>query len=161
MSLMPLLRLLNWIWMHPKNKLLDHNPVIMIVSGYTISRKSSTETPDHSEWVTTSLWENPRCSSPKYSVPDLSNFIVIWYIIVVLWFYMYTVFTGVSSDDPGYDSSLVMISAHTCTGQRCLPFLHRFTVDFLTPFLCVLNVGDNLSVRFWQPLMCSRLRCFL
>ena len=149
MSLMPLLRLLNWIWMHPKNKLLDHNPVIMIVSGYTISRKSSTETPNHSEWVTTSLWENPRCSSPKYSVPDLSNFIVIWYIIVVLWFYMYTVFTGVSSDDPGYDSSLVMISDQTFTWHICLPVHHWVTVAFWTPLFCILNFGDTLYAKVY------------
>ena len=60
-------------------------------------------------------------SSLKESVSDLSDLAVVWDVIVVLWFYTHTVFTGVLSDDPGYKLSLVTISAQTCTGKRCFP----------------------------------------
>ena len=83
----------------------------------------------------------------KESVPDISDMFVIWDVIVVLWFYTHTVFTGLSSDDPRYESSLVTMYAQNCTGQRCFLFRHWITVVFLTPFFCVLNVGDNLYAR--------------
>ena len=57
-------------------------------------------------------------------MPDLSELVVIWDVIVVLWFSTHTVFTGVSSDDPGYEYSLVNMSVHTFNGQRCLPIHH-------------------------------------
>ena len=74
--------------------------MIMIVSGYTLARKSSMEKLDRSEWVPTSLCDNPRYSSPKESVTELRNFMFIWDVIVVLWFFSHTVFTGLSADDP-------------------------------------------------------------
>ena len=42
------------------------------------------ENPDQSEWVTTSLCENPRRSSPKKIVPDIRYLIVILDDIVFL-----------------------------------------------------------------------------
>ena len=62
----------------------EHHPIIIIVSGFTLARRRSTEKPDRSEWVPTSLYENPRRSSPKESVPKPSDLIVIWDIIVLL-----------------------------------------------------------------------------
>ena len=53
----------------------------------------------------------------KQSVPDLSDLVVIWYVIVVLWFYNHTVFTGVSSDDPEYKYSLVKMYTQKCTSK--------------------------------------------
>ena len=44
-------------------------------------------------------------------MPDLSDLFVIWDVIVVLRFSTHTVFTGVSYDDLGHESSLVTISA--------------------------------------------------
>ena len=86
-------------------------------------------------------------------MPELRNLIFIWDVIVVLWFYTHTVFTGVSSDDPGYDSSLVMMSTQDLTGHRCFPVSFWVTVEFFTPLFCVLNLGDTLSARCMQPLL--------
>ena len=113
---------------------MEHLPMIMIVSEYTLARKSSMEKSDQSEWVPTYFWENPRRSSPKDSVPDLSNLVVIWDVIVVLLFSTHNMFTGVSSEKPGYEYSLGTMSAQTCTGQRCFPVRPWVTVEFLTPF---------------------------
>ena len=66
----------------------------------------------------TSLCENPIRYPLKESVPDLRYLIIIRYVIVVLWLSTHCVFTGVYYDVPGYDSSLVMISSQTSTGQR-------------------------------------------
>ena len=52
---MPLLRLLTLIRMCRRKALLYHRPMIMVVSGYTLARKSYMEKPDQSEWGTTSL----------------------------------------------------------------------------------------------------------
>ena len=57
--------------------------------------------PDQSEWVPTSLCENPIRYSPKDSLPDLRDLILIRDIIV-FFSYTHTVFTGVSYDIPGY-----------------------------------------------------------
>ena len=160
-SLMPLLRSLTWIRMYQRKELLDHRPIIMIVSRYTLARKTAVAKPYQSDWVTTSLWENPRCSSPKVSVPDLSDLVVILDIIVVLWFVTHTVFTGVLYYKPRYEYSLMKMSALTCTRQRCFPVRHWVTVAFLTPFLCVLNVNETLSARFRRPLLCGSSRRFL
>ena len=75
--------------------------MIMIVSGYTLARKSSMAKPDRSEWVPTFFSDNPRHSYPKESVLDLSDMVVILDVIVVLWFPTHNVFTGLLSDDPG------------------------------------------------------------
>ena len=56
---------------------MDHLPMVMIVSRYNMARKSSVENPYRSEWGPTYLCENPRRSSPKYSVPDLIFLIII------------------------------------------------------------------------------------
>ena len=69
--------------------------MIMIVYGYTLSMKISTENTDKKEWVTTSFCENPRRSSLKESIPELNDLIVIWYVIFVLKFSTYTAFIGV------------------------------------------------------------------
>ena len=65
-------------------------------------------------------------------MPDLSDLVAIWDVIVVLWFFTHTVFTGVLSDKPGYESSFVTMSAQNCTGQRRFTVRHWFTVAFLT-----------------------------
>ena len=160
-SLMPFLRSLNWICIYRREAFLDHFPIIKFFSGYILDRNRSLANPDRSEWVPTSLCEKPRSYYPKESVPDPRNLIVIWDVIVVLWFPTHTVFTGVLSDVLGYYSSLLMISAQTCTSKRCLPVHYWITVAFLTPFLCVQNSRDTLSARCIQPLLCSRLRRFL
>ena len=51
--------------------------MITIVSGYTMARRSLMENPDLSEWVPTSLCDNPRRSYPEKSVPEHINLIVI------------------------------------------------------------------------------------
>ena len=158
---MPLLGLLTWIWIYRRKALLDHRPMIMIVSGYTLSKNNLMENPDQSEWVPTSLWENPIRYSPKESVTDLSDLVFIWDVIVVLWFSTHFVFTGVLSDKPGYESSLVTMSAQTCTGQICLPFHHWVNVVLLTPLSCVLNVRETFPTRYRRPLLCGSLRRFL
>ena len=103
----------------------------------------------------TSLCENPIRSSQKKSVTDLRYLIVIWDVMFFLWLSTNTVFTGVYYDVPGYDSSLVMISSQTSTGQRCFPVRHWVTVSFLIPIFCVRNVGDTLSARCMQMLLCG------
>ena len=81
--LMPLLRSLTWIRIYRRKALLSHRPMIMIVSGYTLVRYSSMANPDRMEWVPTYLCENPSLSSPKESVPALSEFVVVCELIVV------------------------------------------------------------------------------
>ena len=75
--------------------------MIMIVYGYTISRKISIENSDRTECVYHSLCENPRLSSPKESITDLSIFIVILDVMVVLQFSTHTLLIGDSYDVPG------------------------------------------------------------
>ena len=67
--------------------------------------------------------------------------------------------TGVSFHVPGYKSSPKIMSVHICTGHRCLPVRHWIIVVFLTPFLCVMRVGDTLLDRYIQPLLCVSFRC--
>ena len=133
---MTLLRLLTWIRMYHRKEFLDHRQMIIIVYGYTINRKSSMENTDWSEWVTTSLCDNTRRSYLKESVPDRSNLIIIWYIIVVLWFYTHNMFTAVSYNVNGYKFSLMMISKKIRTKKKWLHVRHWVTVMFLTPFVC-------------------------
>ena len=147
--------------MYQRKVLLDYCPMIMIVSGYTLARNSSMGKPNRSDWVPTSFLDNQRRSSPKESVPDLCSLVVIWDVMDVLWFYTHNVFTGVSSDEPEYKSSLVMMSAHTCNGQKCFPVLHWVTVAFFNSFFCVTNVRDNLSSRCRRPLLCGSSHRFL
>lgn len=78
---------------------------------------------------------------------DLSDLFLILNVIFVLEFSIHTVFTGVSYDIPGYESSLVTMLEQICTGQRCLPVRYWVTVVFLTPFLCVQNIENTLSAR--------------
>ena len=82
--LIPLLRSLIWMRIYRRKALLAQRPMIMIVSGYILARYSSIANPDRMEWVPTSLCENPSISSPEESVPDLSEFVVICEVIVVL-----------------------------------------------------------------------------
>ena len=89
----------------------------------------------------------------KNSVHYLRNLIVIWDVLVVLWFSTHTVFTGLSSDEPGYNSSLAMMPSHTCTGYGCFPVHQWVSVEFLTLFFCILNGGENLSVRCMQTIL--------
>ena len=70
-------------------------------------------------------------------------------------------FHGVSSDVTGYDSSLNIMSAHICTGHRCLPVRHWVYVAFFTPFLYVLKFGETLYARWIRPMLCVSLRRFL
>ena len=158
---MHLLRLLIWIRMYQRNAFLNHLPMIMVVYGYNPVRKSSMASFDWRWWVPICLCENPSCSSPKESVPDFIDFIVIWDVIFVLGLSTHTVLTGVSSDVSGYEYSLVMMSVHICTGQRCLPVCHWVIVEFSAPFLCVPNIGETLSARWIRPLLCVSLHCFM
>ena len=56
---------------------MENLPMMIIISGYTLSRKSSMENPDRREGVPTSLWENPRRSSLEESMFNLSVLNVI------------------------------------------------------------------------------------
>ena len=71
-----------------------------------------------------SLCENQRCYSPKDSVPNIINFIVILGIIFFFGFSKHTVLTEVFSGVPGYESSLVIILAQICTVPRCMHVHH-------------------------------------
>ena len=73
--LIPLLRLMTWMRIYQRKVLLAHRPIIMIVYGY--GRNSFMEHPDQREWVPTSLCKNPSIYSPKQSVPDLRDLVVI------------------------------------------------------------------------------------
>ena len=86
--------------------------------------------PDRMEWVTTSFCDNPSISSPKESVPALSEFVVICEVIVIFWRSSQTVFTGVPRAVPEYESSRMMISAQMRTGQRFVFVRHCVTVAF-------------------------------
>ena len=81
--MMPFLMSLTWMQIHRRKALLAQRPMIMIVSGYTLARLSSMANTDRMEWVPTCLFENPSLSSPKESVPALSEFVVICEVIVV------------------------------------------------------------------------------
>ena len=52
-------------------------------------------------------------------------------------------FNGVSRVVPEYDFSRMIISAQMCTGKRVVAVRHCVTVAFLTPSLCVRNVGET------------------
>ena len=98
--------------------------MIMIISGYNLARKISMTNPYWSEWVTTFLCDNPRISSPKEIITDLSFLIVIWDFIVVLDFSTHTVLIGYMYYVSGQESSLVIISAHIRTCRRSLNVFH-------------------------------------
>ena len=68
-------------------------------------------------------------------------------MIAVLWCSTQTVFTVVSHVVPGYESSMMIISAHIRIGHIFLVVRYCVTVAFLTPFFCVQNIGDTLSAR--------------
>ena len=74
---MPFLRSLTWIRTHLSNVLLDHSPMIMIVSGKSLDRMIPTENPDQREWFTNSLCEKPCLYFLQESVPDLRDLVVI------------------------------------------------------------------------------------
>ena len=158
---MPLLRSLTWIIMYARNTFLEHLPMIIIVSGYTHTRNISVENNGRREWVPTYLCEKPRRYSLKESVTDLSNFIVIWDVIVIFVISTHTMFPWVSSNVPGYDSILKMMSDHTCNGNSCFNVRHWVTVDFLTPFLCLMKFGWTFSTRWLRPLLCMNSRRFM
>ena len=58
--------------------------MIIIVSIYTLDRNSSMIKPDQRKWVPTYLCENPSLSSPKESVHDPRDLVVILDVIDVL-----------------------------------------------------------------------------
>ena len=74
---MPLLRSLTCMRIYYRKVLLVHRPMIMIVSGYNLDRKSSMSNPDGRKWMPTSLYENTSLSSPKESMPNLRDLVVI------------------------------------------------------------------------------------
>ena len=120
--------------------LLDHLPMIIVISRYTCASKRLTENIYRKEWVNNSLYDKPSCYYLKESVPDLIY--LFSFDMLLFLFYTHTVFTGVSSDVPGYDSNIDMMSSHICTRHESFPIRHWVTVAFLTPFFCVLKAGD-------------------
>ena len=62
-------------------------------------------------------------------------------------------FTGVTLVVPEYESSRMIISAQMCTGQRVVVVHHCVTVELLTPFFCVWDVGETLSAS------CGKVLC--
>ena len=79
--LMTLLRSLTWTWIYWRKALIDHSPMMMIVSGYNFARKSYMKKPEQMKWLPTSLGENLKISLPKKSVPDLRDLDIIWEVI--------------------------------------------------------------------------------
>ena len=75
--MMPLMRLLTWMHIYHRNKLLARHPMILVVSGYNQARNSFMSNPDQREQVPASLCENISLSLSKDSVPNLRDFIVI------------------------------------------------------------------------------------
>ena len=75
--------------------------------------------------------------------------------------FTHTVYTGVSSNVPGYDSSIVMILSQISTVNIYLPVRHWITAASLTPLSCVCNFKYTFFARYMQPLLCSILRRFL
>ena len=102
----------------------------------------------------TSLCDKPRWSSPKERAHDLSVLVVIRDVIVVLELLIHTVLTGESAGVSEYKSNLVMMPVQILTRQRYFPVCKWVTVEFLTPFFCVRNIGDNLSARCMILLLC-------
>ena len=151
--LMPLLSFLNCLWVYQRNYFLDHLRIIMIVSRYTQARKISMATPDWSEWVPTSFFDNSIWSSPKEIAPDLSFLIDICDVIIALELSAHIVFTGDSSGVSGYDCSHMMISAHIWTRQRCFSVCHWVNVEFLAPFCFAHNVVGALSGKWVRSLL--------
>ena len=160
-ALMNLFWSLTCIRVQQRKLLMDHLPMVVIVSGYTQARKSFTEKPDWREWGTISLCENTIRSSPKEIYPDLSLPVVIWYLIIVLEFSTQTVLNGVPSVVSGYGSSFYIMYSQMRTGNRFLPVHHCVTVEFFMPFFFVHNAGYTLSSRCWRPLLCVISWCFL
>ena len=74
---MPLLRLLTWMHTYGRKALLQHRPMIIIISGYTLARNSAIANLDQRDWVPTSLCENTSLSLPKESVSYLRDSVVI------------------------------------------------------------------------------------
>ena len=95
--------------------MLEHIPMIMIVSRYNQYRKISVAKHDWSERAPTSLCENKRQPPPKEITPDLSVLIFIWDVILELEFSTHTVLNGEFSDVSEYNSSIGTISSHIST----------------------------------------------
>ena len=154
--LMPLLRSLTWMRIYCRKALLAHRPMIMIVFGYTLARYSSMKNPERMEWVPNYLCVNPSISSPKESVPDLSDLVVIWEMIFVFWSSTQTVFTSVSRVVPDYESSLMKIYAHIRTGQRVVAVRHY---TFNPVFMCAECRG-NLIRQMEDPIVLGNFAAF-
>ena len=69
----------------------------------------------------TSLLEDPIRPSPKESVSDLRNLFFGGGIIVVLCSFTHSMFTGVSSDSPRYNSIRVILSPILVPGKGVSP----------------------------------------
>ena len=161
-SLIPLMRSPTWMQIYRRKLLLDHCPMIIIFSGYTLARNSSMENHVWRECVPVSLCENPSLYLPKESVSDLMDGLVfIWEVIDVFWWFIQTFFSGVSPVATGYESSMVIIYAQMWIGQRFVVILHCITVGFFTPFFWVRNVEDTLSSICMIPLSCGSSWSFL
>ena len=106
------------------------------------------------------LWE-PKALFPKVECFGYQRFGCHLRCYCCFLFSTHTVFTGVSSDVPGYESSLEMILAHIYTRHRRFPVYHWVTVALLTPFFCVLKFGDTLSDRCMWTMLCMSLKNFL
>ena len=132
--------------MYRSKSLLYHLPMIMIVSGYTLARKSSTENPDQSEWVPTSLRENPRSSSPKESVPDLIIFCHLICYCCFMVFYPHCVHWGVVR------CYLVLVQSCDDIG----PDLHQAEVFYCLPLghCCIFDTIIMCQER-WRHLVCK------
>ena len=74
---MPLLRFMTWMHIYRRKAFLFHFPMIIIVSGYALARKSFTVNTNQRECVPTSFCENTSLSSPNESVPNLRDLVVI------------------------------------------------------------------------------------
>ena len=80
---MPLLSSLTWMQIYRRKALLAHRPMIIIFPG--------TLWPDRVPWRTLTVWsgfppslfENASLYLPKESVPDFSEFVVIFEVIAV------------------------------------------------------------------------------
>ena len=80
-------------------------------------------------------------------MPDLSDLVVIFEEIVLSFRrFTQTLFTGVASVVPEYESSWMMIYAHMRTGKRVVDVCHCVNVAFLTSFFLYAECrGDLIS----------------
>ena len=109
------------------------------------------------------LFSSSRISLFYFSRSPVPEGICFPTVIVFLWFSTHSVFTGVLSDVFGYDSSLLMMLSHICTGHIRLPVRHWVTVALFFLLFYVLNfhylIGGCNRCCAWVCIIFCRIWC--